>query len=103
MIETKQEAMESAYKECLKSCPGPLKCKNKGLIFAVDCYFFCPDFKIHEQMYQMGIHSRLMEKNFFLVMLESAWRLGPTQLIQAPCLTEPFPGLTIPTDEWQRT
>ncbi len=25
MIETKQEAMKSAYKECLENCRGPLK------------------------------------------------------------------------------
>jgi DNA replication protein DnaC len=53
MIETKQEAMERTYRECLESCPGPLKCKRNGLIFAVDCFFLCRDFKIHEQTYRI--------------------------------------------------
>jgi len=53
MIESKQVAMASAYKDCLEHCPGPLKCKRNGLIFSVDCFFLCPDFKIHEQTYRI--------------------------------------------------
>jgi len=53
MTETKQEVMETAYRECLENCPGPLKCKKNGLIFAVDCFFMCPDFKNHEQTYRI--------------------------------------------------
>ena len=53
MTETKQEVMETAYRECLESCPGPLKCRKNGLIFAVDCFFMCPDFKNHEQTYRI--------------------------------------------------
>ena len=30
MTETKQEVMETAYRECLENCPGPLKCKKMG-------------------------------------------------------------------------
>jgi len=53
MNESKQEVMASAYKVCLENCPGALKCKRNGLIFAMDCFFMCPEFKNHEQTYRI--------------------------------------------------
>jgi len=43
------EAKQTAYHACLKSCPGPLKCKKNGLIFVENLFFPCPDFQHHKK------------------------------------------------------